>query len=476
MVLTLIQNITLLIALSAVHQWIVRSLRASSTVKQVLSGMLFGGIAVVAMMTPFRAAEGIQYDGRSIILAVSGVFGGPLTATIAAFVAAVYRLGLGGVGATAGVATIIGSAALGVTHHLAARRWPRAMEWPSLLASSMLVHIAMLLFQWTLLGSTGPAMVQRIWLPVLTLYPLGMLLVCRIILDQQERQAAQEALAHMNEALEHEVAERTEELQAAYEQLHAAFETQTALNEALARASNAKSRFLRAMGHELRTPLNAIIGFSGILRAGLPGPVNDEQFKQLDMINRSGKRLLAIVNDVLDLSRIEAGAIEIDPSPFDAGALAREVASDLALEADAKQLSLDVLAPPEPVAGVSDAEKLRQILLNLVGNAVKFTEVGAVTIAVRRDGEGVVFEVSDTGPGVPPEIADHIFEEFVQYDRTVEGTGLGLAISKQLALALRGDITFTSESGRGTTFTVRVPDLAVPAIAPDAVDAPAERE
>jgi signal transduction histidine kinase len=443
-VLTLIQNIALLIALSIIHQWIVRRWRDWTIGRQVASGLLFGAIAVIGMMTPFRAAAGIQYDGRSIIIAVAGVFGGPLVAVVAGVIAAAYRIWLGGAGTLTGVSVIVESAALGIAYSYMRKRTPKADRWPPLYALALTVHALMLALQFTLLGDVGPSIVRTIWFPVLVLYPIGMLLVCRLMLDQEQRVEDEAALGELNESLERKVEARTDELRSA--------------NEQLQEASKAKSQFLRGMSHELRTPLNSVIGFSDLLNRGAVGEINDEQAKQLEMINRSGRRLLSIINDVLDLSRIEANAVQLECEPFDAGALARDIAASVMPEARAKGLTVSVELPDGDITIDSDPRKVGQILINLLANAVKFTETGSVTVRIRRASAGMAaVEVTDTGPGIPDELRESIFAEFVQQDERVEGTGLGLAISRGLAELLGGTITLRSHLGEGSTFTLLLP-------------------
>jgi signal transduction histidine kinase len=471
-VLTLIQNIALLVALSVVHQWIVRRWRDWTIARQVASGILFGAITVVGMMTPFRAAAGIQYDGRSIIIAVAAVFGGPVVGVVAAVIAAAYRMWLGGTGAVAGVLVIIEATALGTAYYYMRQRTPKADRWPQIYSLALAVHAVMLLLQFTLLGEIGPSIVGQIWFPVIGLYPIGMLLVCRLMLDQEQHLRDETSLHELNESLERMVDDRTQELQAtneelltatddlqaANQQLTAASTELAVTNQRLGEASEAKSQFLRAMSHELRTPLNSVIGFSDLLQRGTAGEVNDEQTKQLEMINRSGRRLLAIVNDILDLSRIEAKMTQVTNEAFDLDVLVHDIAASVVPGAGAKGLTVTVDVVEEGLTIESDPSKVGQILINLLGNAVKFTDAGSVTVRVMRpSADMVAIEVRDTGPGVPAVLRDAIFTEFVQHDERVEGTGLGLAISRSLAELLGGTITLDSVLGEGATFTLALP-------------------
>ncbi len=227
--------------------------------------------------------------------------------------------------------------------------------------------------------------------------------------------------------------------------------------EAAEAASHAKSSFLANMSHELRTPLNSILGFGNILLSGLAGDVNDEQERQLGMIVRSGNHLLALVNDVLDLEKIEAGAMEIEPGEFDVEELLRSAVDIVAPLAAGKGLTVDVRTPSDGMRAANDEDRVQQVLLNLFSNAVKFTEHGSISIALEHDGEGLArVTVADTGIGVPEGRREEIFDEFKSMgrpgDNPLGGTGLGLPISRRLARLMGGDVTLSSAAGEGSTF------------------------
>lgn len=224
-------------------------------------------------------------------------------------------------------------------------------------------------------------------------------------------------------------------------------------------ASEAKSDFLSRVSHELRTPLNSIIGFSGVLLAGLAGDLNDEQRRQIEMIETAGRHQLAVVTQVLDLRRIEAGREQVAARAFDFGETVREVVSLLEPMADEMGIDLSVDLPATDLTVKSDAQKLRQILLNLVSNAVRATAEGSVTVRVLAEGRDVVIaEVRDTGPGMSPEELARAFVAFGlsrRADDRGEGTGLGLTISQRLAGLLGGEIRAESTPGEGSVFTLR---------------------
>jgi protein-histidine pros-kinase len=236
-------------------------------------------------------------------------------------------------------------------------------------------------------------------------------------------------------------------------------------NVELERASRAKDRFLAAMSHELRTPLNAVIGFTGTLLMRLPGPLTDEQVKQLNMVQAGARHLLALITDLLDLARIEAGKTEFKPEATRCLELVGLVVDSLRPLAQAKGLTLQLQGPEPDLTLRVDQRALRQIVLNLLNNAIKFTERGGVTVRVARGaapGAGTVeISVEDTGVGIREEDRQMLFSPFSQLDASVrgraEGTGLGLHLSRKLAEALGGRIEVDSRFGGGSTFTVVLP-------------------
>lgn len=226
-------------------------------------------------------------------------------------------------------------------------------------------------------------------------------------------------------------------------------------------ANEAKTRFLAQMSHELRTPLNSIIGFSGSVLQGLAGPLTDEQTTQIGMVSNSGKHLLSLINDVLDISRIEAGRAELEISRFDCTRLVEEIVQTMMPLATEKGLRLRTELAQAVPEMTSDCGKVKQILLNLTANAVKFTNAGEVFVKLSTDNSLVEFQVTDTGPGIEPGALGRIFDAFVQGDlnggQRPVGTGLGLAISREYATMLGGEIRVSSEVGVGSEFTLRLP-------------------
>jgi protein-histidine pros-kinase len=237
-------------------------------------------------------------------------------------------------------------------------------------------------------------------------------------------------------------------------------------NIELANANAAKDHFLASMSHELRTPLNAIIGFTGTLLMKLPGPLNADQERQLRTVQQSGQHLLALINDLLDVARIEAGKFDLVREDTDCNALVEEVAGTLRPQAEGRGLSFVVEMPDERITAKTDRRAVKQIVINLVQNAIKFTERGQVRVGLRRsrvpNPQGAEFLVEDTGVGIREEDQARLFTAFSRIaparGKIAEGTGLGLHLSQKLAEELGGRITVSSAYGEGSTFTFELPE------------------
>ncbi|MGA9334208.1 MAG: PAS domain S-box protein [Rudaea sp.] len=275
-------------------------------------------------------------------------------------------------------------------------------------------------------------------------------------IDISQRKLAERSLRKLNEQLENTVARRTQELEVALERAE--------------EADKIKSSFLATMSHELRTPLNSILGFTGVILQGLAGPINAEQTKQLGMVRSSARHLLDLINDVLDISKIEAGAMDVTFKPFNLGDSIVHAGHIIEPMAQHKGLEFRVDVPAELPQMISDQRRVDQILINLLNNAVKFTERGTITTRVElvrkpsssgSDQTFVSVHIRDSGMGIKREDLAVLFEPFRQLDsgttRHHDGTGLGLAICRRLANLLGGDVRAESEIGKGSQFTVTLP-------------------
>lgn len=275
--------------------------------------------------------------------------------------------------------------------------------------------------------------------------PGGLVALDGFISDITSLKKAEEELRLSNDLLEMKVEERTAELKKAKEEAEA--------------ANRAKSLFLSKMSHEIRTPMNAILGFSQLLKRD--PALTDSQDKYLTTINRSGEHLLALINDVLEMSKIEAGCIELQPSAFDYHRLIDDLINMFRIRTESKSLQLDsMIAKDVPQYLYCDQGKLREVLINIIGNAVKFTDQGGIVVrAAVQEAHGREFvlkvEVQDTGCGIADKDIEAVFSPFEQADSEHwhEGTGLGMSISRQFARLMGGDVTVVSRLGKGSSFT-----------------------
>jgi signal transduction histidine kinase/DNA-binding response OmpR family regulator len=297
-----------------------------------------------------------------------------------------------------------------------------------------------------------------------------------MLVQIQERDGA---LEKGRDQLEQRVQERTAELEAAKKEVEEFSDSILHAKEELERASKFKDQFLSTMSHELRTPLNAILGFSDLLKDPRYGPLNDRQSRFADHIHTGGEHLLSLINDILDLSKIEAGRLELTIESLPVEQVFGDVLNTLSPLAEKKQMGLSQRCE----AGLSvlaDATRLKQVLMNLVGNALKFTPEGRSVelVALSTDGQ-VRVEVRDTGPGIPEEEQQRIFEAFYrlrQSGQSSEGTGLGLAITQRLLEMQGGKLELTSQPGQGSCFYFSLPAARrIPLPAPTKVDDPVRR-
>ncbi|MFO7575291.1 MAG: HAMP domain-containing sensor histidine kinase [Bacteroidales bacterium] len=422
MYISILNNITLLVSLAVIYSFLNRYTGKNSLCYQLLSGILFGIVAIVGMMNSVAATEGIIFDGRSIVLVVAGMFGGPVTAGVSGVVSAVYRIYMGGVGTIMGVSVIAESAIIGTVVFYLRRRYGWASHLLFIYGTGVVVHLIMLMLTATLPAGSAREILPQIVLPVIVIYPLATLLIAVLFRSQESFLEAKRK------------AEESDRL---------------------------KTAFLNNLSHEIRTPLNAIIGFSDMMVSENIPEEDKRNFK--DIISRSSGQLLSMIDDILDIASIEAGEVTVKVKQTDINTLLDHMANQFRYQADRNSVIINVEYLPEGVGlkAVTDETKLMQILSNLTGNAVKFTREGSVTITCRDEGNHFLFCVRDTGTGIDSAAHEIIFERFRQASPEIAseygGTGIGLSVAKSYVELLGGRIWLESEPGKGSEFFFTLP-------------------
>lgn len=283
--------------------------------------------------------------------------------------------------------------------------------------------------------------------------PQAIVSVLHDLTQQVENERLYQEVKRFNEELADRVRVATQDLEAQNRRL-------LWQSSELEKASRLKSAFLANMSHELRTPINALLGYASLMQDRIYGELTPQQTDALDRIASSSQHLLALINDILDLARIEAGKMPLHIEEVELDGIVASAATEMEPLARAKALRLEWFVSAMPPMQ-TDRTKVRQIVLNLLSNAIKFTHTGSVMLRAEREGDWVRLSVTDTGVGIQPQDLELIFEEFRQADqsrtRVYPGTGLGLSITRKLLNLLRGSISVTSTPGVGSTFTVRIP-------------------
>lgn len=477
-VIGLIQNIALLMAFAMLYEnfWL-RNDNPRSFPSKVFSGFVLGGIGLVLMFTPWQMDPGLVFDARSVMLAVSGLFFGAVPTVIAMAVVSVVRFFMGGEGMWMGINVIVFSGTIGILWGKLRRNWQQKNMKVELLMLGIVVHLAMLGSTLLLPQERILSTLTTIALPIMLIHAPGTMLLGLILAAQKSNMQNRLAKAKLYDA------ERkfSQDLLLKQKQLHSQLDKYSRLarkfkeqNNELVKAKEKaeesdrlKSAFLANLSHEIRTPMNAIIGFTDLLEIDELTGEQREQYIQI--IRNSGEYLLSIINDIIEISHIESRQVELKNKTVRLENFLQEIYSSLKFSVPtSKNIQFELAKLPEnlPSEIITDEVKLKQILINLINNAFKFTREGVVSFGCFLNQHSQLsFFVKDTGIGIEAKNHSVIFERFRQIEEGNKnmsgGSGLGLAIVKAYMELMGGEIKVESESGKGAEFTLTFP-LQVP--------------
>jgi signal transduction histidine kinase len=406
------------------------------TLQQGLTGVVLGAIGIAVMLTPWEFTPGVVFDTRSVLLSVSGLFLGTVPTLVAVLMTAAFRLYNGGAGAWTGVAVIVTSGSIGIAWRHLRRRELEDVSIRELYAMGVVVHIAMLLWMFSLPWSLARDVLSAISLPVMVIYPVGTALLGGLMANWGARKRAEEALREYSERLEERVEERTRELREAQEQLIRK-EKLTVLGQLAA-----------GVGHELRNPLGVISNAVYLLQMNLPD-ADETTRESLEMIAEEVRNAAKIISDLLDFSRTRLPERE-------EVAVSELVTEVLEKRPPPKEVEVVTQIAPDLPPVCADPRQMEQVLVNLVVNAYQAMKGrGRLTISAQVEDGQLALSIADTGCGISEEDMAKLFEPL--FTTKSRGIGLGLATSKSLVEANGGSVEVSGKLGKGSTFTVRLP-------------------
>ncbi len=434
---SLIDNIALLLAVCLLHGLVLGKAGRRKLLAQVLSGLVFGLATLVAMSRPYVLSPGVVFDGRSIVLSLAGMFGGPIVTALTVVPAMIHRLLRGGDGVVMGTSVILTSGLLGLLFFHLRRRRPKLTQPLYLYCFGLLVHVNMLCWTVTLPHAVMVSTLKAIWMPVILIYPLATLLLGTLLANGEARVASEKALQVLNEELEHRVAQRTAQLETKSREIEA---------------------FSYSVSHDLRAPLRAISGFAQIIARRHRENLNEEGRHYFDNIIQASQQMDRLIDDLLRLSRL--GRAGVHRENVSLRKLLGEINARYAGRIEAERVTFTI--PDDLPMIVSDATLVSVILTNLIDNALTYKRAGAphrVDVhCIKADGT-VTLGVTDNGIGIPAEFHEKIFALFQRLHNQDEypGTGIGLALVRKATELLDGRIILQSVVGKGSTFLVELP-------------------
>ncbi|SHE32374.1 Signal transduction histidine kinase [Mariniphaga anaerophila] len=470
----LVQNIAILLTFALLYKnfWL-KNDKPGGVVSQIVSGIVLSVIATILMFTPWEMAVGLVFDTRSVMLAVAGVFLGPVPTLIAIVLSSVIRYLIGGTGMAMGIAVIVSSGLIGIAWGELRKNWKRINRPVEFLLLGLVVHIVMLGTIVFLPYEREEQALRAIILPVFLIYAPGTMLLGMLLAAQKRNyniRVEKEELFKKEHRLSNELMEKQRQLNFQldkYAQLNKEYKAQnielTKAKEKAEESDLLKSAFLANLSHEIRTPMNAIMGFADLLK--IEETDSKTRKKYIRIIHDSGDYLLSIINDIVEFSHIEAGQVDIKKTEIDVARLLEDIYHSFVITADAREnLSFKLKKPKTPLKGniLLDEVKIRQVIVNLINNALKYTEQGEISFGYEISSPSQIsFFVKDTGIGIAPENHQVIFERFRQLDmghlRAQSGSGLGLPITKAYTEMMGGTISVESEKGKGAEFRVAFP-------------------
>jgi signal transduction histidine kinase/CheY-like chemotaxis protein len=475
-IISLIQNIAVLLSFAMLYEnfWL-RNDKPRGMISKISTGIIVGLIGIVLMFTPWTMIPGLVFDSRSVMLAISGIFFGPLPTIIAMVLSGLMRVYMGGEGLWMGLAVIVSSGTIGIVWAELRKKWKRMNKPIEFFALGLVVHIFMLAATLLLPKERMVETLRIITLPIFLIYIPGTMLLGLLMAAQKrnfQNQIEKEKLYLKERSLRNELLEKqqqlTEQLEK-YANLNNEYRAQNSeliiAKEHAEESDRLKSAFLANLSHEIRTPMNAIIGFADLLNMNELDDKTREKYVQI--IQNSGNYLLSIISDIVEISHIEAGQVELNETEIDLHEFLDDVYSAFKVSVPKNKNVVIKLVEENPrIPGKikMDEVKLRQILMNLLNNALKFTEQGEICFGYKTsDDAELMFFVQDTGIGIAPENHQIIFERFRQVDagksKINTGSGLGLSISRAYVELMGGTIELISDLGKGSEFKIIFPYL-----------------